>query len=179
MRSIWLNRLAVLFRLHKGLCARVQDAIKPSHYVHGDGVRPLPAQARAPACAEAAVFLSETCRQYPDKVILCPVGPLTSYRSLADYDPEITKYVKKLVIMGGAWCGISLPRQAIWNDLADMVFAADWEIDLIGLMLPRLLPVYRMILTACRVAARYWWLFSRYHQIYIDFYHSVGEYIIA
>ena len=118
---------------------RQQPANDPSHYVHGKkGFGALAAPSPA-LCQinEAAIFYLKCAASI--QRILCPVGPLTNIAALLDYDPEITDYVNKLVIMGGAvWCPGNVTAFAeanIWNDphAADHVFAADWEIDLIGL----------------------------------------------
>ena len=114
----------------------------PSHYVHGDeGLGDL----SAPDVSEQAdsrpawTYISEMCRQFPGEIVLCPVGPLTNIARLLEHDPDIVSYVRKLVIMGGAvWVPGNVTDYAeanIWNDphAADMVFAADWDIDLIGL----------------------------------------------
>ena len=114
----------------------------PSHYVHGDeGFGDLPAMtpSRTKDPRPAHQYISETCRAYPNEVVLCPVGPLTNIAALLEYDPEITKFIKKLVIMGGvvrAKGNVTEYAEAnIWNDphAADIVFAADWDIELIGL----------------------------------------------
>lgn len=121
---------------------RVQPANKPSHHVHGDegfGDYGAPSPKGSPDPRPATQFLSDVCRQHNQQVIICPIGPLTNIAELLDRDPEIVQHVKKLVIMGGAvWCDGNVTKFAeanIWNDphAADQVFAADWEIDLIGL----------------------------------------------
>lgn len=114
----------------------------PSHYVHGEeGFGDLPAMTpmREKDPRPAHQYISETCRAYPNEVVLCPVGPLTNIAALLEYDPEITKFIKKLVIMGGAVRAkgnvTEFAEANIWNDphAADKVFAADWHIELIGL----------------------------------------------
>ncbi len=114
----------------------------PSHHVHGaEGFGRMPAP-KPQAVADprpAHVFISEMCRKYPNEVVLVPVGPLTNIANLLKYDPEITQFVKRVVIMGGAVkCGGNVTPHAeanIWNDphAADAVFAADWPVNLIGL----------------------------------------------
>ena len=120
----------------------VQPQNPPSHHVHGpEGFGNLPASQPKTAkdSRPAHIAISETCRAYPGEVVLCPVGPLTNIAALLDYDPEIVQFVKKLVIMGGsAYFGGNVTAHAeanIWNDphAADKVFAADWEIEMIGL----------------------------------------------
>ena len=114
----------------------------PSHYVHGDegfGTMPAPNPARKPDPRPAHVFLSETIRAHSGEITLCPIGPLTNLAKLLEYDADIIHHVKKLVIMGGAVnCTGNVTAYAeanIWNDpdAAEMVFAADWQVELIGL----------------------------------------------
>ena len=120
----------------------VQPLNPPSHHVHGpEGFGRLPAASPSSQAdpRPAWQFISETCRAAAGEIVLCPVGPLTNIARLLDYDPQITDFVKKLVIMGGAaWCGgnVSAVAEAnIWNDphAADAVFAADWQVEMVGL----------------------------------------------
>jgi len=158
----------------------------PSHDVHGDeGFGTLPAVAPT-AMADprpAHIFLSETCRAHSGEVILCPVGPLTNIARLLDYDPEITNHVKKLVIMGGA---VDCPGNVspfaeanIWNDphAADQVFAAGWDIDLIGLDITRKITCnaghFQQIAASSPELGGF---LEKITGFYIDFYHGVvGE----
>jgi len=120
----------------------VQDMNKPSFHVHGDegfgSLTQIAPESKADT-RPAHVFLSEICREHSGEIILCPVGPLTNIANLLDYDPDIIHHVKKLVIMGGAVFApgnvTPFAEANTWNDphAADKVFAADWEIDLIGL----------------------------------------------
>ena len=114
----------------------------PSHHVHGpEGLGALAAVTPSGTAdpRPAHIYLSETCRAHSGEIILCPVGPLTNIAALLDYDPEITKHVKKVVIMGGTVFhrGNVTPfaEANVWNDphAADKVFAADWLVEMIGL----------------------------------------------
>ena len=120
----------------------VQPANEPSYFVHGDeGFGDLPAQIPKQKAdpRPAHIYLSETIRAHSGKIILCPVGPLTNIANLLSYDPEIVNHVQKVVIMGGSGYApgnvTDFAEANIWNDphAADEVFAADWDIDLIGL----------------------------------------------
>lgn len=160
----------------------------PSHYVHGDegfghmkAVKPSKRADPRPA----HVFLSETCRAHSGEVILCPVGPLTNIARLLDYDPEITSHVKKLVIMGGAVeCDGNVTPFAeanIWNDphAADQVFAAGWDIDLIGLDITQQIRCTAgHFSTIAEAAPEIGGFLSDITGFYIDFYHGVvGEHV--
>lgn len=114
----------------------------PSHYVHGeegfgDMTSITPQGQKDPRPAHH--YISETCRAHPHEVVLCPLGPLTNIARLLDEDSEITRLVKKVVIMGGAVdvAGNVTPyaEANIWNDphAAKRVFEADWPIEMIGL----------------------------------------------
>ena len=114
----------------------------PSHHVHGDEglgdmAAPNPKGKADPRPAHEVI--SSLCRAHPGEIVLCPVGPLTNIAKLLEYDPEITAYVKKVVIMGGSVYhpgNVSPFAEAnIWNDphAADMILAADWSVEMIGL----------------------------------------------
>lgn len=167
---------------------RKQPANAPSHYVHGKegfGHLPAPTPKAQPDQREAAIFLSEMCRQHPGEVVLCPVGPLTNIAALLDYDPQIIHYVKKLVIMGGAvWCPGNVTAFAeanIWNDphAADHVFAADWEIDLIGLDVTQKVTCVQDDFESLRIPSPdIGGFLADITDFYIDFYHSVvGQHV--
>ena len=120
----------------------VQPANEPSYYVHGEeGFGDLPAQEPAGRehALDAADYIIKMCRAYPGEIALCPVGPLTNIALAVQRDPEIIKFVKSVVIMGGAGFvpgNVTDYAEAnIWNDphAADVVFAADWEVVMIGL----------------------------------------------
>ena len=114
----------------------------PSHLVHGaEGLGPLSAvipEGVADA-RPAHIYLSETCRAHSGEIILCPIGPLTNIAKLLAYDPSITDHISRVVIMGGTLHhkgNVSPFAEAnIWNDpdAADAVFAAPWDVDMIGL----------------------------------------------
>lgn len=120
----------------------VQSLNPPSHHVHGaEGFGNVPVKQPYGMQVEisAADYIVKKCRQHSGEVILCPVGPLTNIAAALKADPELVNHVQKVVIMGGAvWSpgNVSAYAEAnIWNDphAADEVFAADWDIDLIGL----------------------------------------------
>ena len=155
----------------------------PSHHVHGEeGFGDMPAKTPQGSALSKTTdtYLSEVCRAHSGEVILCPVGPLTNIASLLRHDPDIVQHVKKLVIMGGAvWApgNVSAYAEAnIWNDphAAEAVFAADWDIDLIGLDVTQTIDCDDADFAALRQAAPE--IGGFLHEIsgfYIKFYHSV------
>jgi inosine-uridine nucleoside N-ribohydrolase len=113
-----------------------------SDYVHGvEGFGDIPAQTTNRNAVEkpAHEYLCDLINDHPSEVILCPVGPLTNIALALRHDPSITTKVKSIVIMGGGlYSGGNVTDYAeanIWNDphAADIVFAADWEVTVIGL----------------------------------------------
>jgi len=155
----------------------------PSHHVHGPegfGDQPAFLPQGKPLDKTADSFLSGMCRAHSGEVILCPVGPLTNIASVLRYDPDIVKHVKKLVIMGGAvWApgNVSAFAEAnIWNDphAADAVFAADWDIDLIGLDVTQTISCDDNDFRTVRGAApEIGGFLHDISEFYIKFYHSV------
>ncbi|MGC6484314.1 MAG: nucleoside hydrolase [Candidatus Puniceispirillales bacterium] len=120
----------------------VREPAPPADFVHGaEGfgtVPPAEPEGRADG-RSAAVFMAETAAASPGEVIICAVGPLTNLALALDHDPGFARNVKSVVVMGGsiAWHGnVSACAEAnIWGDpdAADAVFAADWDITMVGL----------------------------------------------
>ena len=166
----------------------VMNPNAPSHHVHGDeglGDMSAPQPEGKADPRPAYEVISSLCREFPGEVALCPVGPLTNIAKLLEYDPEITSYVKKVVIMGGSIYkpgNVSPYAEAnIWNDphAADMVFAADWLVELIGLDITSTITCdeqdfAKLRETSPRVGA----FLHEISAFYINFYESViGEYV--
>jgi inosine-uridine nucleoside N-ribohydrolase len=161
----------------------VQPLNPPSHHVHGaEGFGDVPvSQSRGTAIEmSAAEYIVKTCRQHSGEIILCPVGPLTNIAAALIADPALVNHVQKVVIMGGAvWApgNVSTFAEAnIWNDphAADRVFAADWNIDLIGLDVTQKISCDDADFASLREAAPD--IGGFLHEIsvfYIKFYHSV------
>lgn len=120
----------------------VQDLQPPADFVHGVegfGEAMLPAPARAPDPRPAHDFIAEMLAARPGEITLVPVGPLTNIALALDAHPEITKLVKRVVVMGGAVRRVGnvndFAEANIWQDphAAATVFAADWPMTLVGL----------------------------------------------
>ncbi|MGC6517615.1 MAG: nucleoside hydrolase [Candidatus Puniceispirillaceae bacterium] len=120
----------------------VQEPNTPSYYVHGDeGFGDLPAVSPTTKAhaLDAADYIIQTCRAASGEITLCPVGPLTNIAIALQRDPDLVHHVKSVVIMGGAGFvpgNVTDYAEAnIWNDphAAEIVFAADWEVVMIGL----------------------------------------------
>ena len=120
----------------------VQRPNPVSDYVHGkEGFGDIPARLpkAKPTSAPADKYICDLINANIGEIILCPVGPLTNIAMALKHDPTITSKVKSIIIMGGGvFSGGNVTEFAeanIWNDphAADEVFAADWEVTVIGL----------------------------------------------
>ncbi len=108
------------------------------------------------------------------------VGPLTNIARLAREKPDIVSLVKRVVIMGGAvWADGNVTPHAeanIWNDphAADIVFSADWEIDLIGLDVTQKITCTQAVFDMLAShAPEIGGFLAQISEFYIKFYHSV------
>lgn len=112
-----------------------------SDYVHGtEGFGTMPAQpiTGKPLDEPAHEFICRMIHENPNEVILCPIGPLTNIAMALNHDPSIAAKTKAVYIMGGGLNKGNVTDHAeanIWNDphAADAVFAADWDITMVGL----------------------------------------------
>jgi inosine-uridine nucleoside N-ribohydrolase len=120
----------------------VQPQHPPADFVHGKhglGNASVPDPKAAPDPRPAHQFIADTLAARPGEITLVAVGPLTNVALALQHHPEITKTVKKVVVMGGAVRtsgNINEFAEAnIWNDphAAKVVFSADWPVTIVGL----------------------------------------------
>ncbi|MEM7507199.1 MAG: nucleoside hydrolase [Pseudomonadota bacterium] len=121
---------------------RTQPLKPHPDFVHGAGGfgdARLPRASADAHALDAADFIIQALHDAPGEVTLISVGPLTNLAEALDRAPEIAGLVREVVIMGGAFAcagNVSPVAEAnIWNDphAADLVFAADWPMRMIGL----------------------------------------------
>ena len=119
-----------------------REAHPPADFVHGaEGFGTIPAADPTGTAVpqSAAAYLCEQCAAHPGEIIICAVGPLTNLAAALTHDPAIASNVKSVVIMGGSFAyhgNVSACAEAnIWNDAtaADAVFAAAWDVTMVGL----------------------------------------------
>lgn len=119
-----------------------RDPQPPADFVHGPegfGDLPAPVPDRSPDPRDAARFLVESCAAAPGEITICAVGPLTNLAAALALDEDITRTAARVVVMGGSVArhgNVSDCAEAnIWNDphAADAVFAADWDVTMVGL----------------------------------------------
>jgi inosine-uridine nucleoside N-ribohydrolase len=87
-------------------------------------------------------YIVEQLKAQPGEITLVAVGPLTNLALALQHEPGITKLVKEVVVMGGAFGvnghqgNVSPFAEANIHDdpeAADIVFTADWPVVIIGL----------------------------------------------
>ncbi len=120
----------------------VQEPKEVSWEVHGregfGDVPPITPKSN-PVAETAAEFICRMVNENPGEIVLCPVGPLTNFALALELDPGIASKVKGVTVMGGSLDegGNVTPHAEanIYQDphAADLVFAADWNITMIGL----------------------------------------------
>ncbi|MEM7378439.1 MAG: nucleoside hydrolase [Pseudomonadota bacterium] len=158
-------------------------------FVHGqDGLgNTHPAQsARQALDLSAAAFIVQQVRSAPDDITLVPVGPLTNLALALKLAPDIA-HKTRVVLMGGAVhepgnCS-PVAEANIWQDphAAEIVFAADWHVTMVGLDATHQVRLDQAFFDACAAAApRVGGFLNTVHQFYLDFYASrFGERVCA
>jgi purine nucleosidase len=110
--------------------------------VHGDdglGNVALPRARRRPARESAPEQLVRLARERPGELDILATGPLTNLAIGLCLEPQLSKLVGSVVVMGGAANGIgnmsAVAEANIWKDpeAARMVFEAPWPITMVGL----------------------------------------------
>lgn len=117
-----------------------------AHWIHGPeglGDKPAPTPTGSADRRDAATFLAETCAAHPGEVTIAAIGPLTNLAEALLRTPEIAKTAGRVVLMGGSvragGNATAYAEANIWHDphAADAVFAADWNVEMIGLDVTR------------------------------------------
>jgi purine nucleosidase len=110
--------------------------------VHGtsglDGpTLPEPSMALDPRHA-AQLIVDMVMASEPGEITLVPTGPLTNIALAMRLEPKIIERVREVVLMGGAYTQGNVTPAAEFNIIADpeaaaAVFAADWQVTMVGL----------------------------------------------
>lgn len=75
-------------------------------FVHGEdglGDADIPVSSRSAEAEPAAMALTRLARTNPGELDLIAIGPLTNLALALHHDPQFPSYIKRLVIMGGAY----------------------------------------------------------------------------
>lgn len=155
-----------------------------AHFVHGnDGFGDInhpPAKGKLDP-RSSAQFIVDMVNQYPGEVSLVPIGPLTNIAAALRLDPTLPGKVKQVVLMGGtarAPGNVNPVAEAnIWNDpyAAQIVFAAEWPLTMIGLDITDTLRFNQDFLDALEQGNSVLGGFvNKISQFYMDFY-SQGQ----
>ncbi len=119
----------------------ISGETRSAEHVHGTGglgsvVLP---PATLPLSETSAVdFIIETVRALPGAIDLVATGPLTNIALALQKEPAIARWVRSFTIMGGSYTRGNATVAAEFNIYADpeaarIVFAADWQVVMIGL----------------------------------------------
>lgn len=110
-------------------------------YVHGNdglGGAPVPAATRSLSPGYGPDFIIDQLRERPGEITLIAVGPMTNIALALRKEPQIARWAKQVILMGGSWTRGNITAAAEFNFYADpeaaaVVFTAPWEPVLVGL----------------------------------------------
>jgi len=156
----------------------------PPDFVHGSdglGNTNMPPPKGKHIGQSAAEFIVETVRSDSGSVTIVSLGRLTNLALALELDPDLPKYVKEVILMGGAAtvAGNVTPvaEANIWGDphAADIVFTAGWPVTMVGLDVTTQVRLSNDILL--RIKQRNPTIGTFIHdisQFYLAFYESLG-----
>lgn len=108
------------------------------HGVSGLGTVELPEPRHPLSELNAVELIIETLSAHPGEVHLVAIGPLTNIANALAVEPAIAGLAASLTIMGGSFTRGNATPAAEFNIFADpvaakTVFAADWQVNMVGL----------------------------------------------
>ncbi len=115
--------------------------VKSAEHVHGEdglGNVILPKATLTASDSHAVDLIIETLRAAPGEIHLVATGPLTNIALALRRDPSIVDLVASFTIMGGSYSRGNATPAAEFNiyadpDAAAEVFAAGWQVTMVGL----------------------------------------------
>jgi purine nucleosidase len=129
--------------VYKGAAKPLRIALEPPpDFVHGkDGLGNTnqPSPTSGPLAQPAARFIADTAKASPGQITILAVGRLTNLAEAMKLDPNLTRNVKEVVLMGGAVNfpgNVSPVAEANISgdpDAADLVLTAPWKVTMIAL----------------------------------------------
>lgn len=150
----------------------------------GEAARQLRRSHQRPIKTPAAQFIQEMIMKNPGQITLATLGPLTNLAMAFRLRPEITKCVKRVVVLGGA---IGIPGNAtpvaeanFHEDplAARIVLSAPWKVVLVGLNATTKVPMTRTYISAlCRRQSPETIFISKiipFYQHAYELYHQMG-----
>lgn len=138
--------------VYRGMSRPMDRPLHDAAHVHGNdglGQADIPHSSRAVEALSAPQFLIDAARNAPGELTFIFVGPLTNLAVAVALEPELPRWVKRLVIMGGAFRvpGNTTPT-AEFNIFADpeaaaQVLAAGFDATWVGLDVTHQTPLPR------------------------------------
>jgi len=106
--------------------------------VFGNAYLDQPTPKSGPLAQPAARFIADTAKASPGQITILAVGRLTNLAEAMKLDPNLTRNVKEVVLMGGAVFPGNVSPVAEANisgdpDAADLVLTAPWKVTMIAL----------------------------------------------
>jgi purine nucleosidase len=135
---VGLNRVPVWMGVNRPLVHEAATA-EEIHGANGLGDVAVPEPARAAEPGYAPLALIEAAREHQGELVVLALGPLTNVAAAWLLEPALSRWVRKVVVMGGAvYVGGNTTPAAefnIWHDpeAAHVVLGAPWEVWLVGL----------------------------------------------
>lgn len=172
--------------VYRGAAKPLRIALDPPpDFVHGkDGLgntdQPTPKNSHR--SKRAAQFIVDSAKAYPGQITILAVGRLTNLAEAMKLDPNLTKNIKEVVLMGGA---LNVPGNvspvaeaniAGDPDAADIVVTAPWKVTMIALDTTTKVKLNDAILLRIRNASSQYgpFMFS-ITRFYMDFHKNVNH----
>ncbi len=171
--------------VYKGAAKPLRVKLEPPpDFVHGkDGLGNTnqPAPTGAPLAQPAARFIADTAKASPGQITILAVGRLTNLAEAMTLDPNLTRNVREVVLMGGAVNfpgNVSPVAEANISgdpDAADLVLTASWKVTMIALNTTTKVKLNDDILLRIRNNSRYGSFVFAITRFYANFHKNVNH----
>ncbi|MER3437673.1 MAG: nucleoside hydrolase [Chloroflexota bacterium] len=115
--------------VHRGASKPLVRELRDARYFHGrDGLgeAPIPASQRQAELVRGPAAIIRLARERPGQIVLVCLGPLTNLAIALNVAPDLPAYLRRIVIMGGAfWQPGNVTAHAEFNIYVDPEAAAE------------------------------------------------------